>query len=251
MNSSTGFQPPHFSWSPCDETEGGGRKLKALCVCVCVTCVIHVSCLELTASLPLCEILSGCGLVCSWSVLYRNISSLSGFRSLSWVFLHLCRWNVSGGLSPSLDCVSGVCWQGVFCLLSTCSLSPVGMESVCVLPKLDFLWCHHVQIIRGVDKSGLYTSLQLIIIHNYGLISLKSINCWFVCLITKSPKWNLQYLCPTKSPNYPNSEITKVIIKIISCQLIFCQSSNGFSCTYRQYTVSKHDLHVFYAKILI
>lgn len=28
--------PPHFSWKPSDETEGGGRKRNALCVRVCV-----------------------------------------------------------------------------------------------------------------------------------------------------------------------------------------------------------------------
>ncbi len=42
---------PHFSWEPCDETKGGGRKLNAYTTCVCL-CGIHVSCLGLTASLP-------------------------------------------------------------------------------------------------------------------------------------------------------------------------------------------------------
>lgn len=104
---------PHISWKPCDETEGGGRRPNALCVCV-----IHVSCLGLTASLP-CVKSSGRGLVCSWSVLSILVWSvperfpLSGFGSLSWTFLHLCCWNVSVGLF-SFDCVSGFCLKGVF-----------------------------------------------------------------------------------------------------------------------------------------
>lgn len=59
--------PPHFSWKPCDETKAGGRKRNALCD-VCYVCVIHVSCLRLTASLPCVKSFSGCGMVCGWSV---------------------------------------------------------------------------------------------------------------------------------------------------------------------------------------
>lgn len=59
--------PPHFSWKPSDETEGGGRKRNALCVRVCV---IHVSCLGLTASLPCVKSFSSRGLIFSWSVFF-------------------------------------------------------------------------------------------------------------------------------------------------------------------------------------
>lgn len=135
-----GFQPPpHFSWRPCDETKGGGRKPNALCdVCVCV-CVIHVSCLGLTASLSCVNsffrLWFGLQLVCFFidpCLLCTRTFPLSGSGSLSWISLHLCCFEMFRvGLFPSSDCVAGA--VGRVCLffvnLQSC------MESVVCLAE--------------------------------------------------------------------------------------------------------------------
>lgn len=103
------FQPLISAGSPVMRQTGGGRKH-----CVCV---IHVSCLGLTASLSCVKsfsvvVWSAAGLFYwSLSVLCWNISSLSfslsGFGSLSWISLHLCCWSGLGGSCSCFDCVSG------------------------------------------------------------------------------------------------------------------------------------------------
>lgn len=96
----------------------GGRK-HFVCVCARV-CVTHVSCLELTASPPCVKSFPVVVWSCSWSVLsilvcsvLEHFLSLSGFGSLSWVFLHLCCWS---GSDWSFWLCFWVCPQDVFVL---------------------------------------------------------------------------------------------------------------------------------------
>lgn len=81
--------PPHFSWRPCDETNGGGRKLNALCVCVIICVLPGAHCFT-----SLCESLDwwiviwyAAGLFYRFLVCSALERFLSGFRSLSWIFL--------------------------------------------------------------------------------------------------------------------------------------------------------------------
>lgn len=150
--------PPHFSWKPSDETEGGGRKRNALCVRVCV---IHVSCLGLTASLPCVKSFSSRGLIFSWSVFF--------YRSSSVLY-----WNISS-LCPLEVCLGSFCicavetfrwlffirWLCFLALSAGCVLlfvdllprpSPVWIQW-CVLLSLDLWW--HLQMFRGVDETVL------------------------------------------------------------------------------------------------
>lgn len=137
--------PPQFSWKPCDETKGGGRKLNALCdLCVFDTCVLP----EAHCFSSLCEIFSGCGLVCSWSVLSILVCTgtfpLSGSGSLSWIYLHLCCWTVSGGLLHLSTVFLGLLAGCVFVFVDL--LPPVLYGVIGVLcwvqTSESSLWCH-------------------------------------------------------------------------------------------------------------
>lgn len=79
------FSAPHyFSWKPCDQKKGGGRKL----MLVCVVCV-HV-----------------------WDTLYLYLPlsetfPLSVFGSLLQIFLYFCCWHSFSGVLAFLFSLSG------------------------------------------------------------------------------------------------------------------------------------------------
>lgn len=149
--------PPHFSWKPCDETKGGGRKLNGLCVCVW-ECVLHVSCLGLTASLPHVKsfpgvVWFGLQLICFIDprLFCTGTFPLSGFGSLSWIFsasvlLKCFSVGLFHLLTVFLGFVGRVCFYFYFFLLTSSPQSC--MESVVCLNALP---CHHLKMIRGVD----------------------------------------------------------------------------------------------------
>lgn len=133
------FQPLSFQLEALWWDNTGGRKLN-----VC-ECVLHVSWLWLTASLPCVKFFPGVvwsasGLLYwSLSALHWNISSLLLKPYLG--SFCICAFEMLGGLFHPLT-VSWVCQQGasVFCRLA--SLSPV-WNQWCVLLTLANLWWHH------------------------------------------------------------------------------------------------------------
>lgn len=120
------FAPPYWFQPEAPvmrQTEEVGNQ--TLCV-VCVMCVIHVSCLGLTASPPCVKsfpvvVWCAAGLFFIDPRLFcTGTFPLSGLRSLSQIFLHLCCGCVSGGFLP-------FCFSGGVCSVSSQSC----LESVC------------------------------------------------------------------------------------------------------------------------